>query len=49
VIQYHNGVVELQPFLGVDEVFLTRVLTERRLKGCDDPADFVLGTPVGSG
>lgn len=40
--------VELQPFLGVDEVFLARVLAELRLEGCDDPADVVLGAPVGS-
>jgi hypothetical protein len=46
--QDHNGVVKLQPFLGVDEVFLARVLAELFLKGCDDPADVVLGAFVGS-
>jgi len=34
--------VELQPVLGVDEVFLGRVLAELGLKGCDDPADAVV-------
>jgi hypothetical protein len=47
--QDHNDVVELQPFLGVDEIFLAWVLAELRLKGCDDPAYVVLGAPVGSG
>jgi hypothetical protein len=46
--QDHNGVVELQPFLGIDEVFFARVLAELRLEGCDDPADVVLGTSIGS-
>jgi hypothetical protein len=46
--QDHNGVIELQPFLGVDEVLLARVLTELFLKGRDNPADVVLGAPVGS-
>jgi hypothetical protein len=46
--QDHKGVVELQPFLGVDEVFLAGVLAELRFEGCDDPADVVLGAPVGT-
>jgi hypothetical protein len=46
--QDHKGVVKLQPFLGVDEVFLARVLAELCLKGCDYPADVVPGAPVGS-
>ena len=37
--QDHNGVLELQPFLGVDEVFLPGVLAGLRLQGCHDPAD----------
>src|ERR1700730_18995518 len=46
--QDRNGVVELQPFLGVGEVVLAGVLAELRLEGCDDPADVVLGAAVGA-
>ena len=46
--QDYNGVVELQPFLGVDEISLVRVLAELRLKGCADPVDVILGPPVAS-